>query len=326
MIALLLNAITEHYQAERGASPRLEHVTVVEEAHRLLARASARRLVRRDRRAKEQAAQSFANVLAENRKYGEGIVIAEQIPTKLIEDAVKNTNLKMMCRLTSEEERVYLGETMALSARESDMAARLRVGQAIVYSDEVEKALELRLPLTLRGGAVTVAANGARPAFAGVCGHCPRPCSMRGAALAIPETPGFAVDVQRRMRAVLDAGGDARAEQERALVSLLDTTLDRYPGLALDDDAGLSRGGTPVCAVAHLDSQRRHAASGLGDGTRACGEHSVSDTQTTTTDTPEAANDNTRQAANDNAKQAEATQNEEATADALRQQTRRTPR
>ncbi|MGZ4727687.1 MAG: ATP-binding protein, partial [Acidimicrobiales bacterium] len=40
MIALLLNAITEHYQSERGASADLVHVTVIEEAHRLLARPS----------------------------------------------------------------------------------------------------------------------------------------------------------------------------------------------------------------------------------------------------------------------------------------------
>jgi Helicase HerA, central domain len=38
MMALLLNAITEHYQGERGASLTLMHVTVLEEAHRLLAR------------------------------------------------------------------------------------------------------------------------------------------------------------------------------------------------------------------------------------------------------------------------------------------------
>ncbi len=34
MMALLLNAVTEHYQATRGATADLVHVTVVEEAHR----------------------------------------------------------------------------------------------------------------------------------------------------------------------------------------------------------------------------------------------------------------------------------------------------
>jgi DNA helicase HerA-like ATPase len=248
MIALLLNAITEHYQANRGASPRLEHVTVVEEAHRLLARPKGSS-GSEEAAAKEQAAESFANVLAENRKYGEGIVISEQIPTKLVEDAVKNTNLKIMCRLTSEEEREYLGETMALSERESDMAARLRTGQAIVYSDELERAVELRLPRTILGEPVPAAAGGARPAFA-LCERCPRPCEMRGPALAIPQTPGFADLLREAMRGVLETGGDERAASELELVGLLDRTLDRYPGAGVDGDAEL-RAAARLCVLLH---------------------------------------------------------------------------
>jgi hypothetical protein len=248
MIALLLNAITEHYQAERGASPTLEHVTVVEEAHRLLARPRGTG-GSQEAAAREQAAESFANVLAENRKYGEGIVIAEQIPTKLVEDAVKNTNLKVMCRLTSEEERSYLGETMALSERESDMAARLRVGQAIVYSDDVEKALELRMQRTVAGEPVPAEADGGRPAFA-ICTSCPRPCEMRGPALTIPRTPGFAKAVQERMRAIVAAGAGEQPRQERALVDLLDKTIERYPGVAVNGDAD-RRAAARLCVLLH---------------------------------------------------------------------------
>jgi hypothetical protein len=248
MIALLLNAITEHYQAERGASARLEHVTVVEEAHRLLARPKGGG-GSHEAAAREQAAEAFANVLAENRKYGEGIVIAEQIPTKLVEDAVKNTNLKIMCRLTSEEERTYLGETMALSDRESDMAARLRVGQAIVYSDEVEKALELRLPRTITGAPLAVEPGAGRPAF-DVCERCPRPCEMRGPALTIPQTPGFARALRESMRAVLAAGAREKPQHERALVALLDSTLARYPGVGLDGDDE-RRDAARLCVLLH---------------------------------------------------------------------------
>ena len=38
-------------------------------------------------------------MLAEIRAYGEGIVVAEQIPTKLVPDVVKNTALKVVHRL-----------------------------------------------------------------------------------------------------------------------------------------------------------------------------------------------------------------------------------
>ncbi len=260
MIALLLNAITEHYQADRGASPVLEHVTVVEEAHRLLARPKGTS-GSEEAAAREQAAEGFANVLAENRKYGEGIVISEQIPTKLVEDAVKNTNLKVMCRLTSAEEREYLGETMALSERESDMAARLRTGQAIVYSDELERAVELRLPRTVLGASVPVAADGGRPAFS-LCERCPRPCEMRGPALAIPQTPGFAAELRDSMHAVLDAGADEQPGTERELVALLDRTLDRYAGAGVNGDADL-RAAARLCVLLHTSI---HNDGGLHPG------------------------------------------------------------
>ena len=109
MMALLLNAITEHNQSVRGASADLAHVTLVEEAHRLLARSEGGKSAE-DAQAKKKAAEAFANTLAENRKYGEGVIIAEQFPTKLVADAVKNTNLKIMHRLTAEDDRRYLGE------------------------------------------------------------------------------------------------------------------------------------------------------------------------------------------------------------------------
>ena len=93
MMALLLNAVTEHCRSARGPSPDLAHVTLVEEAHRLLARAEGGQPP--GARAREKAAEAFANALAENRKYGEGVILAGQFPARLLADAVKNSNLKL---------------------------------------------------------------------------------------------------------------------------------------------------------------------------------------------------------------------------------------
>jgi len=41
---------------------------------------------------KGRAIEVFSNILSEIRAYGEGIIIAEQIPAKLIPDAIKNTS------------------------------------------------------------------------------------------------------------------------------------------------------------------------------------------------------------------------------------------
>jgi hypothetical protein len=50
----LLNTVTEHHQAGRGASAELVHVTLIEEAHRLLAWSQGARAAE-DARAKEEA-------------------------------------------------------------------------------------------------------------------------------------------------------------------------------------------------------------------------------------------------------------------------------
>ena len=152
MMALLLNAITEHYQATRGASADLVHVTVVEEAHRLLARQQGGKSAE-DAQAKEKAAEAFANTLAENRKYGEGVIIAEQLPTKLVPDAVKNTNLKIMHRLTAEDDRKYVGETMGLDEPQQRFATRLQVGEALTYSDEFAEAVHVTITPRLQAAA-----------------------------------------------------------------------------------------------------------------------------------------------------------------------------
>jgi Helicase HerA, central domain len=187
MIALLLNAVTEHYQAVRGASAELVHVTLVEEAHRLLARSQGARAAE-DAQAKEKAAEAFANTLAENRKYGEGVIIAEQLPTKLVQDAVKNTNLKIMHRLTAEDDRRYLGQTMGFDESQMRFATRLQTGEALVYSDEFAEATHVTVTPALRPsapGAITPVPVAPFTA----CNHCRSQCAYRGAGLAMVRDP-----------------------------------------------------------------------------------------------------------------------------------------
>src|SRR5262249_42709018 len=96
--------------------------------------------------AKAQAAEAFANTLAENRKYGEAVVIVEQIPSKLVSDAFKNTNLKVLHRLAADEDRELIGETMHLDDDQKRYAATLAPGEAIVYHDRLDKPALVRVP------------------------------------------------------------------------------------------------------------------------------------------------------------------------------------
>ena len=54
----------------------------------------------------------FAGLLAEIRAYGEGLVIAEQIPARLVPDVIKNTAVKIVHRLPAADDREAVGATM----------------------------------------------------------------------------------------------------------------------------------------------------------------------------------------------------------------------
>lgn len=231
MIALLLNAVTEHYQAVRGASPRLEHVTVIEEAHRLLERVEGGRS-QEEGQAKEKAAEAFANTLAENRKYGEGMIIAEQLPTKLVADAVKNTNLKVMHRLTAEEDRRYLGETMGLDDPQMRFATRLVTGEALTYGDEFAEAALVEVRPRLQPSSPPPVLRQATPPFA-ACELCRAQCEYRGAALAIVRDPGTVNDLQAAVRALEKKGAtpDERKTQWQTLLGTLESRVRSFPAL-----------------------------------------------------------------------------------------------
>ena len=99
LMGAVLIRLTEHLRlrqrAEGPAAPRLRHLTVIEEAHRLLRQPPAGA----GNGPAAQATEMFADLLAEVRAYGEGLVIAEQIPAKLIPDVIKNTAVKIVHRL-----------------------------------------------------------------------------------------------------------------------------------------------------------------------------------------------------------------------------------
>ena len=186
MMALLLNAMTEWYKTNRPPVSTLVHLTVVEEAHRLLTKPEGG-ASQKQARAKEQAAQAFANTLADNRKYGEGVLLAEQVPTKLVADAIANTNVKVLHLLTDDTDRRRIADSMALDDKQRTFAARLVAGEAIVSSDAFAEATHVAVrPALPRSSAATLPAppRSAVPPFTG-CGPCRAKCEYRAPALAV---------------------------------------------------------------------------------------------------------------------------------------------
>lgn len=147
MIAFVLMAVNEYLDKgrPRGSRGEIKHVILIEEAHRLLEDISEETSPERAN-TKGQAAQAFARALAENRKYGEGIIVAEQLPTKLVPDIIGNTGLKIMHRLTSKDDREVMGKAMKFNDFQQEHVVTLQAGEAAVYGLDSEEPVLVRVP------------------------------------------------------------------------------------------------------------------------------------------------------------------------------------
>lgn len=105
-----------------------KHLTIIEEAHRVMSKCDNMELPQ------YKTAMMFSNMLSEIRAYGEGMVLVDQVPTRLIPDAIKNTNLKIVHRLVAEDDSKALAEAMSLSDTQRKLISKLLTGQCIVSS------------------------------------------------------------------------------------------------------------------------------------------------------------------------------------------------
>ena len=71
-------------------------------------------------------------MLSEIRAYGQGLVIVDQVPGRLIPDAIKNTNLKIIHRLIASDDIDSVASSMGLTNDQRSIIPRLATGQAIV--------------------------------------------------------------------------------------------------------------------------------------------------------------------------------------------------
>lgn len=224
VISLLLSSMTSHFKRNWRSTSGLRHVTVIEEAHRLLTRADPGGDPTQPN-AKAQAAEMFANSLAENRGYGEGIVIVEQVPTKLIQDAVKNSNLKILHLVPGPDDQLEMTGAMGLTDDQPGFIMRLRRGEAFVKHDGLDSAVVVRMPPVPKppeqpddavvhrrfvsiGGPDHELVTAIRP-FAD-CAACSSPCSFRSRATSVAG-PNQVEAVRANLRMVPHSGNKAYA-------------------------------------------------------------------------------------------------------------------
>jgi hypothetical protein len=146
LMALLLTQLYEYQEQQALNKPvrGLRHLTVLEEAHRLLAQTShAGSPETANPRGK--AVESFANMLAEIREYGEGFLVVDQTPAKLIPDVVKNTSSKILHRLAARDDREVMGDAMSMTDQQKLMPPALGVGEAILHTQDENKPILVKI-------------------------------------------------------------------------------------------------------------------------------------------------------------------------------------
>jgi hypothetical protein len=145
---LILSRLHEwrQYQHERQATSgnnNLEHVVVLEEAHCLLE--PVRHIAAESMDPKGMVSRMFSELLSEMRAWGQGFIVVDQYPTRLILDAVKNTNLKIIHRLPARDDQDVVSAAMSLDPTQARLIAHLLPGQAIAMGDLGDAPLRIRI-------------------------------------------------------------------------------------------------------------------------------------------------------------------------------------
>lgn len=143
LMGTVLVRLVEHLRLRQrhqgGAEGGLRHVSVFEEAHRLLRRSDTPGPA-------AHAVETFAGLLAEIRAYGEGLIVAEQIPSKLVPDVIKNTAIKIVHRLPAKDDRDAVGATMNITEAQSQFLVTLSPGDGAVFTDGMDFPHLVRMP------------------------------------------------------------------------------------------------------------------------------------------------------------------------------------
>lgn len=142
---LLCTLIRETLKAEplKDKEKSIRHVIFVEEAHNLIAPQA--QVNAEDSNPKIAATAFVVKMLAEVRALREGIIIADQLPTAMAPEVIKNTNIKLVHRLTSGDDRELVGSTMSASPLQMENMATYLPGQALFSYEKLLRPFEMRV-------------------------------------------------------------------------------------------------------------------------------------------------------------------------------------
>lgn len=198
-LGMILTFIIEHRQTSNPALDpfaaklgALKHLLVIEEAHRLLKNVVQERQTEQLGNPRGKAIEFFANVISEMRAMGQGVVVVEQIPSKILPDVIKNTNAKIVHRLVASDDQALMASSLGLSPDEAICLTSLTTGHALYMKEGMQRPVEVAVGSTVPSTRIS---------------H-----ERVRKAMQIGSSPAAVDDAMRcEMRSVLGADGDAVA-------------------------------------------------------------------------------------------------------------------
>jgi tetratricopeptide (TPR) repeat protein len=145
VLSLLLERMRSWQQASKAdnGNTKRDLVIVIEEAHNLLEKSLERQQSDREMGSGGFLLKQIVRLLQEGRESGMGIIVVDQSPASLADAVIRNTNTKIILRITDSEEAERIGSTLGLTKEECRDLHDLEDGEAVVKVKNAGKALKL---------------------------------------------------------------------------------------------------------------------------------------------------------------------------------------
>lgn len=148
MTMFILATLRQYTRVTRKSGSSLKHIAVIEEAHNIVGANNQESGEEGTSNPKQEATKYIVRMLAEMRALGEGIIIADQLPSAVAPEVIKNTNVKLAHRTVSGDDREILQQSMLLTGTQSEELARSNPGDAYLFMEGIYKPVRIKEPNT----------------------------------------------------------------------------------------------------------------------------------------------------------------------------------
>lgn len=142
IMLFLLTQLRQYYDARQRAGS-LWHFLIIEEAHRLLSPSPV--IADTPDNSRSESVAIVVNMLAELRKVGVGLMLVEQLPTRLEQNVVKLPGTKILHRLSAKDDREMMAQSMNMTEEQTRYAATFSAGEAAVFTEGLVEPILLNM-------------------------------------------------------------------------------------------------------------------------------------------------------------------------------------